>query len=189
MAKEIEQKHKLGRTIQDSNFGRGHAWLFEGDGNPSTGTASEIQKLNDINAPIGSKFLDLVSGESYVKIDTTPDEERGSYKVGAWQLSAGGTSTTDQTIIASFAPSGSDSTNFICDSSSDIVVTIDTGALTTANKAMSFYHKGTGGLSFINGSGTLVGSPLTSFVSEGTGSTIYIELLASGEYNLYGQTA
>tara|TARA_R110000764_G_scaffold185267_1_gene270689 strand:- start:149 stop:541 length:393 start_codon:yes stop_codon:yes gene_type:complete len=87
MAQSIERKHKLGKTIQASNFGRGYAWLFEGEGNPTTGTAAEIRQLNDINAPIGSKFTDLNSGLSYTKIDSTPDEERGSFKVGIWQSS------------------------------------------------------------------------------------------------------
>ena len=92
MAQEIKRKHKLGKTIQNSNFGQGHSWLFEGEGDPSTGTSLEIQQLSDINAPIGSKFLDLVTGTAYVKADSTPDEPRGTYKVGVWQT-ASGTST------------------------------------------------------------------------------------------------
>jgi len=90
MAQEIKRKHKLGTTIQDSSFGQGHSWLFEGEGDPSTGTSLQIQLLNDINAPIGSKFLDLATGTSYVKSDSTPDEPRGLYKIGVWVASSGG---------------------------------------------------------------------------------------------------
>lgn len=95
MAQEIKRKHKLGKTIQNSNFGQGHSWLFEGEGDPSTGTSLEIQKLSDVNAPIGSNFLDLVTGTSYVKIDSTPNENRGLYKVGVWAAVSGGTSDDD----------------------------------------------------------------------------------------------
>ena len=96
---------------------------------------------------------------------------------------------TDVTKTASFSPSGDDSINFICDSAIAIVVTFDTGALTATNKEMSFFHKGSGALTFINGTGTLVGNAGTSFVSEGQFSTIYVKRLVDGTYLLYGQTA
>jgi hypothetical protein len=88
MAQEIIRKNKLGKTIQDSNYGQGYAWAFEGEGDPSTGSDAEIKSLNDINAPIGSRFLDLVTGTHYIKYDTTPNENGGKYKVGAWKAHA-----------------------------------------------------------------------------------------------------
>ena len=84
MASEIKRNSKLGRTIQNSNYGQGYAWSFQGEGNPTIGSSLEIKQLNDVNAPIGSEYLDLASGTTYVKIDDTPDEERGKYKVGVW---------------------------------------------------------------------------------------------------------
>ena len=109
MAQEIKRKHQLGTTIQDSNFGQGHSWLFEGEGDPSTGTSLEIQQLNDINAPIGSKFFDLVSGDTHVKVDSTPDEQRGLYKIGVWQFA--GVSLATATVVGGMTADYDDTTS------------------------------------------------------------------------------
>jgi hypothetical protein len=87
MASEIKRNNKLGRTIQNSNYGQGYAWSFQGEGNPTIGSSLEIKQLNDVNAPIGSEYLDLVDASVYIKIDSTPDEDRGKYKIGCWKLS------------------------------------------------------------------------------------------------------
>ena len=82
MAKEVKKKRRIGVSIQE-----GICFLFEGEGDPSQGTAKEIKSLDDVNAPIGSNYLDLVTGTMYVKKDTTPDLV-GGFKVGEWINSA-----------------------------------------------------------------------------------------------------
>lgn len=89
MATEIKRRHQLGATIQGSGYGEGFSWLFEGEGDPTTGGSINISLLSDVNAPIGSKYLDLATGDSYVKKDSTPNEDRGSYKTGEWVLAGG----------------------------------------------------------------------------------------------------
>jgi len=99
MAKEIKRKNRIGVSIQ-----RGICYSFEGEGDPLQGTSREIKALNDTNAPIGSSYLDLLTGTMYVKMDTTPDAA-GIYKVGGWISE---TDLTGQSLIGwqDFADSG-----------------------------------------------------------------------------------
>ena len=155
MAQEIKRKHKLGKTIQNSNFGQGHSWLFEGEGDPSTGTPLEIQKLSDVNAPIGSNFLDLVTGTSYVKIDSTPNENRGLYKVGVWAAVSGGSSEDNlgQPLesgghVLNLFASGLDravTTSSIPSNTGDVFV-LETRFTTTEATSYSISSEGTNGL-------------------------------------------
>ena len=83
MAREVTKKYKLGRSIQKG----GYTWRLTGEGEPTSGSPSQLRLLDDINAPIGSEYLDLVTGVKYVKIDTTPDAA-GAYKVGEWDTTS-----------------------------------------------------------------------------------------------------
>ena len=80
MAKEIRKKSRLHASIQG-----GFSCSFQGEGSPLEGSSNELKQLNDINAPIGSEYLDLVSGFTYIKVDNTPSEDRGSFKQGLWK--------------------------------------------------------------------------------------------------------
>jgi len=141
--------------------------------------------LDDGTNPHGTTQSDVSLGN----VDNTSDLAKPISTLTQTALDGKEVLLTDVTKTASFSPSGDDSINFICDSASAIVVTFDTGALTATNKEMAFFHKGSGALTFINGTGTLVGNPSTSFVSQGQFSTIYVKRLADGTYLLYGQTA
>ena len=78
MATEVRKKRRIGISIQ-----QGICFLFEGEGDPSQGTDKEIKSLNDTNAPIGSNYLDLITGVMYVKKDVTPTLA-GGFKSGEW---------------------------------------------------------------------------------------------------------
>lgn len=185
MAQSIKRKHKLGKTIQDSNFGQGYAWLFEGEGDPSTGTAAELQKLNDINAPIGSKFTDLATGESYIKIDSTPDESRGAYKVGVWKLGSGGTQVdNDQT--GDFAPVGADNTKYRIDSVSDVTITINEDSCGIGG-FIEFQQMGAGQIIVAQGNVVFNADVYTSFKTASRYSTIKFFHDAVGEFSVSGQ--
>jgi hypothetical protein len=90
MAREVTKKYKLGRSIQ----GGGYSWRLTGEGSPTEGDSNQLRLLNDTNAPIGSEYIDLITGVKYVKIDTTPNDA-GAYKVGGWAT------TSDQSISSS----------------------------------------------------------------------------------------
>ena len=95
---------------------------------------------------------------------------------------------TDETKNASFTPQNDDNKNFFCDVSlADMVVTINTDALSVGGK-MSFVQMGNFELSFVNGSGTLIGSPSTSFIAEGDSSQVMIESFSTGVFKLTGET-
>ena len=86
MAVKGKKKGELHVSIGGSIVKAGR---FEGEGSPLEGTAKELQAVNNTNAPIGSEFLDLVTGNIYVKIDDTPEITQGAYKKGIWILSGG----------------------------------------------------------------------------------------------------
>ena len=188
MATEIQRKHRLGTTIQNSSYGQGHTWLFEGEGDPATGTAQEIQNLNDINAPIGSKFLDLVEGVSYTKIDSTPNEERGAYKVGTWKLSGGsGISDIDEAVSTDFSPVDAGGTRYLIDSASDIYVTINEDSCLIGSD-IEFKQLGTGQIILTSGDITFSADIYTSVKTAGTGSVISVFHDKLGMYSISGQT-
>ena len=188
MAQEISRKHKLGKTIQNSNYGQGHAWLFEGEGHPSAGTDSELRQLNDINAPIGSKFTDLVEGKSYVKIDSTPSELSGSLKVGAWQIVSGGGSTSiDETQNSDFAPVDAGGTKFLINSGVEVSITINEDSC-GIGECIEFKQMGAGQLLLVAGDIVFNANLDTAFKSNGQGSTIKVFHDKVGEYSVGGQT-
>lgn len=82
MATEVKKKRRIGVSIQ-----QGICFLFEGEGDPSQGTDKEIKSLDDTNAPIGSNYLDLLTGAMYVKKDITPTLA-GGFKSGEWVSTA-----------------------------------------------------------------------------------------------------
>lgn len=86
MAVKVKKKGELHVSVGGSIVKAGR---FEGEGSPLEGTAKELQAVNNTNAPIGSEFLDLVTGNTYVKIDNTPEITQGAYKKGVWVLSGG----------------------------------------------------------------------------------------------------
>jgi hypothetical protein len=129
MAQEIKKKRRIGVSIQG-----GIAYLFEGEGNPSEGTVNQLKSLNDTNAPIGSEYLDLLTGIKYIKIDTTPDNA-GAHKTGSWAASGAPKDSLDAGIELTGAFAGKPLSNsYIWENGTGISITqaeVDAGIYKT----------------------------------------------------------